>query len=571
MLTKRSLWSAVIGVVVVLTMTLSACGPTSTTTPGGTAKFGGSLIDGISQEPSSLMTGQSNQTFAALVDAAVWAAPIYTTGSFTLAPGLLTQVPSSSNGGITLSADNKTETVTLKLRPNLKFSDGQPLTSADIAFTEKVVADPTYNDKQSFPASEITSVTTPDNLTAVFQLNTLDVAFLTKALTDPLIFGVMPQHTYGTMTPADIAKVFIPQVTSGPFTVSEDVKGDHITVVKNKNYYQAPKPYLDKVTFKFFPDANTEVTALQAGQIDTSYFLPVTSVDTLKNIPGYKLYVPKSSPNYEAWYFNLTNPILADPVVRQALAMGFDVHSEITDIQKGNAIATCDDNTGTAGHEPSLVQNSYYCPYGPNQTAKFDPTAAGQLLTGDGWTMGSDGYRHKGGQTLALRISTTSGRQYRLDSEQLAQAAWKNIGVKITVQNFPSSVLFGPVLFPTDKKYATSNNQWDISEFENSIGIDPDTSPIWMSTQTPPAGGSNLTYYNNPQVDQWETQQLKTFDPTARAALFHQIHAQILKDIPTFYLYSPLDLSEYKANLNNYMPDSIGPSETWNIWDWWLS
>jgi peptide/nickel transport system substrate-binding protein len=571
---KRRLWSVAFGAVVALTMVLSACGsPGTSSTNTGQPKSGGSLVDGISQEPSSLMTAQSTQTFAVLVDASIWASLIYTTPQFTLAPGLLTEVPTTANNDIQITNDStgtpKTESITLKLRPNLKYSDGQPLTSADVAFTIKLLSNTAYGDKQGFPSSEIASVTTPDAQTTVVNLNTIDVAILTNAFTDPLVFTPLPQHVYGTMAPADVAKDFTPKVTSGPFTLTERVKGDHITVTKNPNYYQAPKPYLDKVTFKFFPDANTEVTALQAGQIDTSYFLPVTSVDTLKNIPGYTLFTPKSSPNYEAWYFNQSNPILADVKVREALAGSFDPRTEITDIQKGNAVPTCDDNTGTIAHEPNLVQNGL-CTYGPDGVT-YNPTAAGQLLDSDGWTMGSDGYRHKGGQTLSLRISTTSGRQYRLDSEQLAQAAWKNIGVKLTVNNFPSSQLFGPILFPSDSKYAKSNPQWDIAEFENSIGIDPDTHTIWASNQTPPQGGSNLTYYNNPQVDQWEAQQLKTVDQTARVQLFHQIHAQLLKDVPTFYLYSPLDLSEYKSNLHNYTPDSIGPSETENIWDWWLS
>jgi peptide/nickel transport system substrate-binding protein len=557
-------------------MALSACGGGSSGGGGGGgAKFGGSLIDGISQEPSSLMVTQSSQTFADLVQNTIWSPPIYVDEKATYQPGLLKEVPSTANGDIKVqndaSGNPKTMSLTLKLRPNLKWSDGQPLTSADFAFTYKTFADPAFGDKRSFAGNEITSTTTPDNSTVVIQLNVVDVAFMANNITDTLNAAPIPQHIYSSMAPAQIAKEFTPSVTSGPFTVSEHVSGDHITVVKNKNYYQAPKPYLDKITFKFFPDANTEVTALQAGQIDTAYFLPVTSIDTLKAIPGYKLWVPTSSPNYEALYFNLSNTTLADPVVRQAIALGFDPRTEISQIQKGNAIPTCDDDTGTYAHEPNLVQGGL-CPYGPNQSAKVDPAAAKTLLEGDGYTMGSDGYYAKGGKRLELRVSTTSGRQYRLDSEQLLQAQLKTIGIKIDVLNFPSSILFGPDLFPSDAKYAKGNDQWDIAEFENSLGTpDPDTHTIWASNQFPPAGGSNLTYYNNPQVDQWEAQQLTTIDQTARLGLFKQIHAQILKDIPTLYLYSPLDLSEYNAKLNNYRPDSLGPSETWNVWDWWLS
>ena len=568
MLSKRSLWSAVVGMFVVLTMTLAACGPTSGGTSTATQpKMGGSIIDAVQEEANSVMPAQSTETFAALVDAAVWAPLIATNNQFQLQPGLLTQVPSTSNGGIQVTGT--TETVTLKLRQNLKFSDGSPLTSADVAFSIKTFSDPTYGDKQGFPASEIAGVTTPDAQTTVIQLNKIDVAFLTLALTDALVFTPLPMAHYQSMTPANIAKDFQPSVVSGPFSIKERAKGDHITVVKNPNYFGAPKPYLNQVEFKFFPDANTIVTALQAGQVDTAYFLPVTSVSTLQSLPGYKLFKPTQSPNYEALYFNLSNPILADPVVRQAMAMSFDPKTEMDQIQHGNAVATCDDDTGTFAHEPNLIQNGTLCPYGPNGTAKVDTAAAGQLLDGDGWAMGSDSYRHKGGKTLELRISTTAGRQYRLNSEQLLQAAWKAIGIKIDVNNFPASDFFGPILFPTDAKYTHSNDQWDIAEFENSLGVDPDTHLIWASDQTPPAGGQNLTYYNNPQVDQWEAQQLTAVDQTQRKALFHNIHAQILKDIPTFYLYSPLDLSEYRANLHNYMPDSIGPSETWNIADWW--
>jgi peptide/nickel transport system substrate-binding protein len=568
MLRQRKLWSLLAVGLLLMVTALSGCGPTASTNNSG-PKQGGNIVDGVQEEASSIMPAQSTETFALLVDASVWAPLIYTTGQFTLAPGLLTVVPTTTNGGITVSGS--TETYTLHLRPNLKWSDGQPLTSADVAFAIKVYSDPNYADKFGFPASQISSVDTPDTSTVAIHLNTINVAFLASALTDSGVFAPLPMHVYQNTPPAQIAQIFSPAVTSGPFTVTQHVKGDHITVVKNKNYYQAPKPYLNQVTFKFFPDATTEVTALQAAQIDTAYFLPVTSVSTLNNIPGYKLFTPKQSPNFEALYFNLSNPTLADPKVRLALATSFDVKTEITDIQKGNAVPTCDDSTGTFAHEPSLISASGYCAYGPNQDSTVDPTAAKALLTSDGYTMGSDNYMHKNGKVLELRISTTAGRQYRLDSEQLAQAAWKNIGVKIDVVNFPSSTFFGPILFPSDAKYTKSNNQWDIAEYENSIGVDPDSHLLWSSNQVPPVGGQNNTYYSNPQVDQWEAQQLTATDQTARTQLFHQIHVQILKDIPIFYLYSPLDLSEYRANLHNYEPSSIGPSETWNIWDWYLS
>jgi peptide/nickel transport system substrate-binding protein len=568
MLKKRGLWSAVLGVGVTFTMLLSACGPTSSTT-GGTIKNGGSIVDGISQEPSSLMIGQSTQSFAQLVQRSIWEPMVYTTGQYTLAAGLVTQVPSGANGGDVVTGT--TEKITLKLRSGLKWSDGQPITSDDVAFAITTFQDKTYGAKTGFDSlKEIASVETPDKQTTVINLNTVDVAFLASSIADDGVFSPLPKHHYSSMTPAQISADFQPAVTSGPFNLFERVKGDHITVKKNPDYYLAGKPHLDQITFKFFPDANTIVTALQAGQVDTAYFLPPTAADQLKAIPGYKLYQPNQGGSWEAWYFNLTNPILADIKVREALAMSFDPNTEVSQIQHGNAVPTCDDGEATYVHEPSLVQNGF-CAYGPDQHVGVDLAAAKSMLDGDGWTVGSDGIRVKAGQRLSLRISTTSGRQYRLDSEALAQAAWKQIGVEITVVNHPSSDLFGPVLFPSDSKYAKSNDQWDIAEFANSQGSpDPDNHTIWSSDQTPPAGGSNLTYYNNSNVDALEKKQLSQTNPTDRKATFHDIHVQVLKDIPTFYLYAALDLSEYKNTIHNYSPIGGGGVELWNVFDWYI-
>lgn len=139
--------------------------------------------------------------------------------------------------------------------------------------------------------------------------------------------------------------------------------------------------------------------------------------------------------------------------------------------------------------------------------------------------------------------------------------------------NEPAATFFGPILFPEANGFQKANNQWDIAEFENSIGADPDNHTIWDCNEVPapPNDGSNLTYYCNSQVDQWEQQQLQSADQATRMQLFHNIHVQILKDIPTFYLYAPEDSSEYKLTVHNYMPDSEGPAETWNVADWWCT
>src|SRR5262249_24075484 len=145
--------------------------------------------------------------------------------------------------------------------------------------------DPNYSARDGFQqaATEIVSgsLAQPDANTVTFKLKAPDAAFLALYLTDVLEFSPLPKHVYGSQQPADLIKSndsFQPTVTNGPFKVSERVQGDHITVVRDDNYVgvgsNPHKAYLDKVVFKVFADAQTIVTAMQAKQVDSAYFLP---------------------------------------------------------------------------------------------------------------------------------------------------------------------------------------------------------------------------------------------------------------------------------------------------------
>ena len=549
---KRSIWSVLGALLILSALLLTACGPTASTSGGGGPKKGGSIVDGLFEEPDSLLPQGSIETYADLVDATIWAPLFYGDNAGIIQPGLATEVPTVQNGGI--SADGMTYTI--HLRQNLKYSDGSPLTSDDVVFTINLIRNSAFGAKtNSSSYQEISSVTNPDPTTVVITLKKLDVAFLALALTDPLLFSPLPKSVYGSMDPSTIYKSdnnFWPKVTSGPFMIQDRVKADHITVVRNPNYYQAGKPYLDKITFKIIPDQNTILTALQSHTIDTSWFLDINKLAAYKAIPGYRVVLDKNPATYEAIYFNEKNPFLADLKVRQAITMGIDVTPLIKDIWQGIAVPTCDDATGTFAHEPSLIP-----------CYKYDPTSAKALLQSDGFTMGSDGYFQKGGKDLELRYSTTSGKAYRQQTETVVQDQLKQIGIKIDIVNYPADTYFGTVLY--------NPAQYDIAEFANSLGYDPDNHTQWACNQTPDKGGFNISYYCNPQVDAAINTELTNPDLNARKAAFHIIHTDIIKDLPAMYYYAYPDIAVANAKLQNYSPSPSGPSETWNVWDWYLS
>ena len=202
----------------------------------------------------------------------------------------------------------------------------------------------------------------------------------------------------------------------------------HYTVVRNPNYYQAAQgyPYLDSIVFRVVTDQDTILKDLQAGSIDSSWFLDVTKVPAYKAITNYTLSSSPYVSNFEAMYFDFHNPILGTDVnVRKAIAMAIDHNALITTARRGEAVALCTDH-GKA-YVPGFQANAP-CP-------SFDSTAAKALLASDGWKAGSDGVLAKNGQRLEFKYSTTANNFWRADDELVLQSDLQAIGIKLDIQN----------------------------------------------------------------------------------------------------------------------------------------
>jgi peptide/nickel transport system substrate-binding protein len=542
-----------LGIGLVLSFALAACGPAPVQTNSNQPKKGGTVTDGLYEEPDSLLSNGSNETYAVLVDATIWAPLIYGDPQGNLHPGLLSEVPTVANGDISADALH----YTLKLRPGLKWSDGQPLTADDVVFTMNLWNNPAYGaktDTVGLPFIDFSTLKAVDATTITFSMKKIFVPLVNAQLADPAL-APMPQHIFGSMDPSTILKStenFKPTVSSGPFIISDRVKGDHINVVRNPKYFQADQgyPYLDGINFKIIPDANTVLTALQSGSIDASWFLDITKLDSYKAIPGYTLYTDKYPATFEGIYFNLHDPILSDLQVRKAISMAVDLDTIVNQVLKGTGQRTCDEDVGTFAHEPNLT------------CYKFDPAGAKQILDADGWTMGSDGYRHKNGKILELSWSTTANNARRQQGEEIGQQNLKDIGIKIDIKNYPADTFFGTIM---------PSGQFQIGEFANSLGYDPDNASTWACDQTVDKGGANWTFYCNQQVDKDLQTEETNPDQNVRLQAFKDFHQQLLNDLPVVYMYSFGDLAMARNTLHNYNISALGPSETWNVWEWYKS
>jgi len=549
-----------------LILVLSACGaPTPGTPPpsGGTPVKGGTWTDDLFEEPSSLIPNASSETFSDMVDQSIYAPLFVGDPNGTITPGIATVVPTATNGGI--SADLKTWT--FHLRPGLKWSDGQPLDARDVDFTWKLWTNPKFPAASTAGYNLITSAdVSSDNLSITFHLKQAFSPFL-SVWTDG-INAPLPAHHFQGVAPDKIVTSpdnLNPSVTSGPFMMKESKPGDHYTVVKNPNYYRASEglPYLDSVVFRIVPNQDTILKDLQAGTVDSSWFLDVTKTIAYQRLTNYTLASNPHASNFEAMYFNFHNAILGKhPEVRQAMAMAIDHQALIDTARRGQAVPLCTDHGQS--YNPGYQANAP-CP-------KFDPAAANALLDQAGWKAGSDGVRTKGTMRLEFNYSTTANNLWRADDELILQADFKAIGVKIDVQNYPASTFFGPFLGGGNASPATGAvaGRDDLFEFENSWSYDADDFSLFACNQFPP-NGSNFMFYCNPALDKLFATEEATADPTARQQAFNQIHQIYLTEFPMATLYSPVDISMHKTTVHNYTPAPEGASETINIWQWWCT
>jgi peptide/nickel transport system substrate-binding protein len=549
--------------VAMLLLILSACGgasssSSSSTSTAGTPVKGGTWTDDLYEEPSSLIPNGSSETFSDLVDTTIYT-PLFlgnVKGQFT--PGLVTELPTTANGGI--STDLRTWTFHLK--PGLKWSDGQPLDARDVDFSWRVWVNPKFTPNSTVGFNLINSANvSSDNQSITFKLKQPFSPFLSIWVDG--LFAPMPAHIFSGMPVDKILSSkqnLNPTAASGPFMMSQSVPGDHYTVVRNPSYYLASQglPYLNSIVFRVVANTGTILKDLQAGTVDSSYFLDVSKTPAFKALaPAYALYTNPYATNFEAMYFDFHNPILGTHVaVRKAMAMAIDHNSLIQVARRGTASQLCTDH-GQA-YVPGY-QADAPCP-------KYDAAAANALLDQDGWTTkDQSGYRsNASGQRLEFQYSTTANNVWRADDELILQQNMKVIGIKLDIHNYPASTFFSTFL--TGGK----SGQYDLAEFENSWSYDGDDSSLFASNQIPPAGFA-ITFYSNHNLDNLFIQEQSTADTNARQQVFNQEHQIYLTEFPFVTLYSPLDLSIHKSTTHNYAPGPMGAAETIGNMYWWCT
>ncbi len=263
-------------------------------------------------------------------------------------------------------------TYTFKLRPNVKWHDGKPFTSADVRYSlEKVWSKMHPRGRTTY--QNVTSVETPDDTTIVLKLSK-PTPILMKSLSS-YRSQVIPKHIFDDGT--DLAKHpgMNAPIGTGPFVFKEWKKGEYILMERNPNYWDQPKPYLDKIVWKIIPDAAARAAALETGEADFTAFsaVSISDIKRLASLP--KLAAETKGYEYLAPLFllelNNRNEYLAKVEVRQAISHAIDRKFLIDNIWEGY---------GTVLTGPIPPTNVEYYTKDVPDSVSYDPKKAAELL-----------------------------------------------------------------------------------------------------------------------------------------------------------------------------------------------
>jgi peptide/nickel transport system substrate-binding protein len=457
-------------------------------------------------------------------------------------PSLCLQVPTKANGLI--SRDGKA--LTFKLRHGVVWHDGKPFTSADVAFTVKLIMDPHTNVLTREGWDLITRVDTPDAYTVVFHLKKPYAAFVNHYFTPIGNPAILPKHLLEGVEINRAAYNSLP-IGLGPFRYVRWARSNEV-VMEAFPHWWGGAPKLKRVIFKVIPDANSAAVALQTHAIDAYVRVATFQFQSVERTPDTRT-IAHDVTTYGHIDFNMKNPILADPQVRQALARAIDVRLLWQKVDHGAGYLACTPISHLSwAHDPSVSCYS------------FDLKAAAAQLDRDGWKMRPDGLRHRNGETLRFDFAGNTGNP-GLDSRVILIQQWfRSIGVGLDYTRYPTNKLFASY-------YAggvVATRRYDLSSFAWTVAPDPDLTNLISCKRISPLGQNYMGYCDR-AVDRALEDALLSYDRARRRADYILVQELLAKDVPFIVLSQRTDHITFNDDFTGLDP---GPQQTfWNPQD----
>ena len=482
---------------------------------------------------------------------------------------LIKEIPSVETKTITLLGPGKGLTAKLEFLDNAKWGDGKDLTCNDLKLAWEIGNDPNVSTPNREDFTNVTDIQVdlknPKICTVVlkvarwnFMLNLprpmpshIEGPIYQKYRKEPLAYDRNSSYNRAIANPG---------LYNGPYYVSELKQGSHVILSPNPHYWGL-KPYFNKVILKFITNTATLEANLVSGNVD----LLSTSGLSFDQALNFEKKIKRDALPYEMQIvpgvlyqhidLNLSNPILSDLKVRQALNYAVDRQELVKALFEGR--------TGPATSF-SVPLDSWYTDKSDEITIyNYSAAKARRLLDEAGWKAEGNGIRMKDGKKLTLDLIGAADNKMIMMIQTYLQDAWKKIGVEVLVKNYPARVLFGEMI--RKRKFDMALYAWvsapnEIQRNALHSSMIPSEKNNWS--------GVNRTGWTNKNVDKWLEQAETEFDPKKRVAIMKNVLKAYTEEVPAIPLFYRGNNSVSPKGLRNYRISGHSFTEFLEIENW---
>lgn len=522
---------------------LAACGSSNNGKSAATdldknypTESGGSLINAMTGEPSSLISMIAGESASSAISSNIFNSLLKYDKNLELEGDLVESWQ--------ISADQKTIRFTLK--PDLKWADGKPLTSADVLFTWQAVTDEKNASPYASDFQLVKKASTPDPRT--FEVS-YEQAYA-PALDSWAGLQILPKHL---LQGQDLHTTNFARkpVGSHYYKLDSWAHGENLKLSRNPNAVLG-QAKIDQLVSRIIPDNSAQFLELMADHIDYMGLDPIKYSRIIPARPELqeKLALYKELGNsYTYMGFNLKHKPFDDKRVRLAINYAIDKQEIIDGVYLGLGINIASPyKPGTRWSNPDI------------QPYPYDPVKARALLKEAGFAdSDGDGVLERDGKPFSFEIITNQNKE-REKSAVLIQRRLKEIGIDVQIRAIEWASFISRFIKTGD---------FDVVVLGWGLGLDPDQYNIWHSSQQAP-GQFNFIGYNNPAVDKLLEQGRLELNPDKRQKIYHEFARVLLEDSPIVYLSAGYGLTAIHKRVkgidNPAPPAGIGHnSEDWYI------
>ncbi len=452
---------------------------------------------------------------------------------------------------------NGNKTLTFTIRKNVKFTNGTPLTAADVAYT--------FNLLKQNKVLDINAVWSV--LSSVTQQGSDQVVMTFKTQAVPYFYYIADQ--VGIVSQKVWSKISNPvkypdtnPIGTGPYTVSaKTCSPQNISYKANPHYWVAGKPKIATVNYPAFLTNDTANTFLANGQAQWgSQFIPAIA-KFLHAQPAIKWWFPPVA--NVSLFINLTNPLLKNVAVRQAMAYAINRQRASTLGEFGYEPASNQTGIVTPTFN-SWLDSSQAAPFGNNYA--YNPAKAIKILTAAGFKRGADGVFAKNGQKLSFSIINNGGFSDWVNAVNVIVADLKAVGIQARAQDLSATTY-------QSKLYA---GQYELGYGSETGGPSPyfELRQLLFSANSAPVGtpaGSNFERYSNAATDALINSYGSTTSTTTQQQIVSKLELVMLKEVPVIPVTESVDWFQYDTGAFAGWPTPANPfaqPAAYNYPDW---